>query len=225
MTRGVIFDFNGTLFSDTDLQAEAWNRMFQKYHQRNIGPTEFEDHFHGRVNSVIRDYFFPPEMDETEKDRALLEKEALYRQVVLEEPKRIRFVTGVSDLLDRLKLQGIPFTIATASEITNVQFYFEVFPLNRWFSGPEALVYDDGTFPGKPAPDIYIKAAEKLGVPPADCLVVEDSRSGITAAKRAGIGRILAMNPELSREIIAADPAIETIISDFNLFFERYIQS
>ncbi len=225
MTKGLIFDFNGTLFSDTDKQAEAWRRMTLKYHQREIGPTEFQDHIHGRVNSVIGDYFFPAEMSKDEKNAKLLEKEAIYRQIAREDPQTVRFVEGVETLFDRLKKENIPFTIATASEITNVSFYFEVFPLRRWFSGPEALIYDNGTFPGKPEPDIYLIAAEKIGVLPENCLVVEDSLSGVTAAKRAGIGRIIARDPELNRETIENDPRVEAVITDFQRFYERFLSN
>ncbi len=51
------------------------------------------------------------------------------------------------------------------------------------------------TFPGKPQPDIFLKAADKLGLAPADCLVIEDAYSGLLAAKRAGIGTIIAIDP------------------------------
>jgi beta-phosphoglucomutase-like phosphatase (HAD superfamily) len=56
-------------------------------------------------------------------------------------------------------------------------------------------VYDDGSRACKPAPDIYLQAASNLGLPPAECVVVEDSRSGLQAAHAAGIGYIVALGP------------------------------
>jgi beta-phosphoglucomutase-like phosphatase (HAD superfamily) len=55
------------------------------------------------------------------------------------------------------------------------------------------MVWDDGTYPGKPHPDIYQKAAKKLGLSPADCLVFEDGTSGIRAANAAGAGAVMAI--------------------------------
>lgn len=223
MIKGVIFDFNGTLFKDTDLQEQAWQQLFLEIHKRNIGSTEYRDHFHGRVNDVILDYFLPPEMNYPDREAIPLKKEAIYRRIVRDNPQSIRFVPGVTETLDTLAREGIPFTIATASEITNVRFYFEAFPLERWFSGVESIVYDDGTFPGKPAPDIFLKAAEKLHLSPADCIVVEDSLSGITAAKNAGIGRVIAMDPDLNRAEIEADPQVFAVIDNFENFYDRYV--
>jgi beta-phosphoglucomutase-like phosphatase (HAD superfamily) len=61
-------------------------------------------------------------------------------------------------------------------------------------------VYDDGSRPGKPAPDIYLHAAHTLGLPPANCVVVEDSVSGLQAAHAAGIGHIVALGPPPTHE-------------------------
>lgn len=66
--------------------------------------------------------------------------------------------------------------------------------LGCWFDAG-LTVYDDGSRPGKPAPDIYLQAARNLGLAPAQCVVVEDSRSGIEAAHAAGIGHIVALGP------------------------------
>ena len=66
--------------------------------------------------------------------------------------------------------------------------------MERWFD-PEKIVYDDGTLPGKPNPDIYLKAARTIGLAPSRCVVVE-------AARRAGAGYIVAMDSG------ATDPAV-----------------
>lgn len=74
-------------------------------------------------------------------------------------------------------------TIATATVKENVEFYFDVFHLDQWFDF-DKVTFDDGSFPGKPAPDIFLIASEKLGLRPEECLVIEDAFSGLTAAKK-----------------------------------------
>ena len=77
---------------------------------------------------------------------------------------------GLEATLDQLTDQQIPLTIATATVKENVAFYFDIFDLARWFDW-DKIVYDDGSFPGKPQPDIFLKAADKLSLAPADCLL------------------------------------------------------
>jgi beta-phosphoglucomutase len=223
MVKGIIFDFNGTLFFDTDLQEEAWRVLFKKYKGRDLGLTEFQDFIHGRVNSDIMDYFFGNSASLEKRIQLMIEKEQTYRQIVRTKNDSPQFVKGAVELFDELQRRNIKFTIATASEISNVEFYFEVFPLKKWLSGPEAILYDNGTFPGKPAPDIYQRAAALIGEDPKDCMVVEDSLSGLRAAQDAGIGRIIAMRPEKDSEIIRQDQKIEAIIDDFTDFAERFL--
>lgn len=116
----------------------------------------------------------------------------------------------------------MPFTIATASEISNVRFYYETFKLDRWFSW-DKIVYDDSTFPGKPAPDTYLKAAELIGQAPRDCFAVEDTLPGIHSAESAGIGVVFARNSSLQIEQIKNDPGIAAVIQDFTGFAEKYL--
>jgi beta-phosphoglucomutase-like phosphatase (HAD superfamily) len=206
MIKGFIFDFNGTLYFDTDKQEEAWWRYFRKHANREIGPTEFRDHIHG-----------------VDKKLMVEEKEAFYREISWEDKANLRLVDGAIEVMDELKARGIPFTIATASEISNVSFYFEAFPLNRWFSGPQDLAYFDGSFPGKPAPDTYLRAAEKIGVAPADCLVIEDSVPGLESARNAGIGTLVAIAPAQDRESIEKMPDVTAVLENYYGFLERFL--
>ena len=75
------------------------------------------------------------------------------------------------------------------------------------------IVHDDGRLPGKPAPDVYLEAARRLGLPPAACVVVEDSRSGLAAAHAAGIGHIVALGPAAEQDALRALPGVARVIS------------
>ena len=129
MVKDVIFDFNGTLYFDTDKHEEAWRLYFRKYEGREIGPTEFRDHIHGKAFDAIFDYYIGSDSMSDRKKDIIREKEALYREVSRKDQKNLRLMDGAEALLDDLKAKRIPFTIATASEITNINFYFEVFPI------------------------------------------------------------------------------------------------
>lgn len=220
--KGMIFDFNGTLVNDTIQQQDAWRRLFPIIIGRPMGETEFEDRILGNTNTDILQSYFPG-LSAADEHVYLSQKEALYRDIMREDPaKNIVFYPGVEDTFNGLHERNIPFTIATASEITNVEFYFEAFDLYRWFDAIDDIVYDNGTFPGKPSPDIYHIAAAKLGLTAADCVVAEDTVPGITAAKAAGAGRIFAINPTLNRELIVNDPGVYRVLPDFTGFIDRW---
>ena len=100
------------------------------------------------------------------------------------------------------------------SEWDNVEFYIKEFNLEKWFD-INKIVYSDGTIPGKPAPDIFLIAAEKIGLAPKDCIVIEDAIAGINAAKSAGIGKIIAIASLEPIEFYKKIEGVSKIIKNF----------
>jgi beta-phosphoglucomutase-like phosphatase (HAD superfamily) len=192
--KGIIFDLNGVLWWDGDLQEHAWRQFSGELRGWPLSPDELAVHVHGRNNRHTLEVLTGRRIDGDELVWLTQRKEAIYRQLCLEQGSAFRLSPGAPELLDFLAAHGIPRTIATASEKTNLEFFARHLSLAKWFD-LDKIVYDDGTRPGKPAPDIYLQAASNLGLPPAQCMVVEDSRSGIAAAYAAGIGHIVALGP------------------------------
>jgi len=93
--------------------------------------------------------------------------ESLYRELCLQNPRRFVLSPGARDFLDTLAQNHIPRTIATSSEITNLKFFIQHLSLDRWFDVAK-IVYDDGARPGKPAPDMYLAAAQNIQVAPSE---------------------------------------------------------
>ena len=185
----VIFDFNGTMFLDSPLHEQAWIDMAKKLRTEPLGIEEFYANLQGRTNLQIITYLLGRQPSADELESITEEKELLYRTRCSAPGGLHTLAPGVEKFLNQLKPTGIPFTIATGSYLPNVQFYFSHLHLEKWFRFND-VIYDDGTYPGKPSPDIFLKAAEKIGVKPADCLVFEDSYAGIRSAVAAGSRRI-----------------------------------
>ena len=101
------------------------------------------------------------------------------------------------------------------SEWDNVEFYIKEFNLPRWFD-VDKIVYSNGKIPGKPAPDIFMIAADKIGLNPKDCVVVEDAIAGINSAKSAGIGKILAIASLEPVEFYKGIDDVDSIIKSFD---------
>jgi beta-phosphoglucomutase-like phosphatase (HAD superfamily) len=142
------------------------------------------------------------------------EKESMYRQMCLEDKSSFKLADGAIEFLDFLKANNIPRTIATMSEWQNVEFYIKEFKLEKWFD-IDKIVYSDGKIAGKPAPDIYKIASERLGIAPKDCVVIEDALSGIKSAKDAGIGRIIAISSLESHDLYKPIDYLYQIIDGF----------
>ena len=214
MYKGIIFDFNGTLFWDSELHQEAWREFSKRVRPYAFTDEEMRKYMFGRTNEDILAYLLgrKPEPELVEKLGG--EKEALYREQCRQDKKNTRLAPGAIEFLDYLKENDIPRTIATMSEKDNVDFFIETFELEKWFD-LEKIVFADGTIPGKPAPDIYIKAAKKLDLEPKECIVIEDALSGIESASKAGIGKIIAIASMESHDLYKTIPAVSEIIDNF----------
>lgn len=212
--KAAIFDFNGTLFYDTDKHKKAWKAYGEELLGRPVTEEEWQTSMLGRNNKLILTFLLGRTPTEEETARMGGEKEACYREICLNDPATFHLATGAEAFLDWLKERKIPCTIATSSDMENLNFYFEHFGLSRWFT-KELCVYEDGTFAGKPAPDIYVKAMKKLNVKPEDCVVFEDALSGIQAAYSAGSGDIVAIASSAEPEYLAKAEGVTMVIRDY----------
>ena len=215
--KGIIFDFNGTLYWDSAKHKQAWKEFSKIIRGTEFSDEEMVHHMFGRTNEEIIEYAIgrkpAPEMVEKYGQ----EKEALYRQRALNDSENFHLAKGAVEFLDFLKKNEIPRAIATMSDKVNVDFYFENFDLAKWFD-IDKVVYADGIVPSKPAPDIYQIAAKNLGLEPKECIVVEDAISGIKSASSAGIGKIIAICSEEPYEFYSNMPEVSEIIRDFDEF-------
>lgn len=212
--KGIIFDFNGTLFFDSEKHLEAWREFSKRVRPYPFTDDEMREHMFGRTNEDIIGYLLGKKPDPELVEKLGKEKEAVYREMCLKDMENTHLAPGAVEFLDYLKENNIPRTIATMSEKDNVDFYIETFNLEKWFD-LDKIVYADGTLPGKPAPDIYIKASKMLNLEPKDCIVVEDALSGLEAGYRAGAGMIIAMASMESDELYKKIPYVDRVIHDF----------
>ena len=213
--KGIIFDFNGTLLFDSEKHLEAWREYSKQLRGTPFTDEEMRDYMFGRTNEDSIAYAIGKKPDPELVNKLGLEKEAVYREMCRKEGDNLKLAPHAEEFLDFLCENDIPHTIATMSGIENVEFYIEQFNLKKWFD-IDKIVYANGKIPGKPAPDIYLIAAQNLRLDPKDCIVVEDAVSGINAAENAGIGKIIAMASMEPVELYENMPSVGEIITDFN---------
>ncbi|MFW9875872.1 MAG: HAD family hydrolase [Candidatus Thorarchaeota archaeon] len=213
--KGIIFDFNGVLLSDSHLHEKAWKKFSKQLRGVSLSLEEISIHVHGRTNKYILEYILNRSITSQELNSLSFQKEALYQNLCLQHMGEFHFSHGTVDLLDFLNKNDIPSTIATASDENNLKFFIEHLRLDKWFDISK-IVYDDGSFLGKL--DMYLKAAENLELFPKQCIVFEDSKTGIIAAYKAKIGKIIGFGPKEKHEFLLNLKGVSQVISSFDEF-------
>lgn len=181
----VIFDIDGTIVDNMHVHAEAF-AVFAERH--GLPPLTKEDRarLDGRRNSEIFPILFKRDVSRDEWLAYEHEKEGLYREL---SRGRLAPMRGLPQLIERLNSDGIPMALATSAPKLNVEHTLAELGLVDRFP---VIVRGDEVARGKPAPDVFIEAARRLGVRAADCLVFEDAPMGIEAAQAAGM-RVVAL--------------------------------
>ncbi|MCL2561890.1 MAG: HAD family phosphatase [Rikenellaceae bacterium] len=178
MIKAVIFDMDGVIVDNRDAHVEAFRLLAERHRVRM--PDGSLDWMYGRGNDTIIPQLFPASMV-AEIGTACLgrEKEAIYRDIYAD---RIRPVHGLVTLLCELRRHGVLCAVGSSAPKVNVDYVLEKCTLEDYF---HAVVTGDMVERRKPAPDIFLLAAELLGALPQECLVFEDSESGLRAAHTA----------------------------------------
>lgn len=186
--RGVLFDFNGTLFFDTPFHEQAWRQIYRELHGEE-GEVPGDSFFRGPRNDTLLQAI-APEMTEEERIACSVRKEEVYRSICKSHPEQVHLAAGAEEVFSALTVRKIPFTLATASIPDNIDFYFHEFPLEKWIDR-KLCVCDDGNYSNKG--EMHLEAARRIGVPLSECLVVEDSVKAIDYAKKNGAGIIVGI--------------------------------
>lgn len=213
-TQGIIFDFNGTLFWDSQKHYDAWIEMSKRLRGTPFDDYEMLHYMFGRTNKMIIEYAIGRVPTEEEALKYSTEKEQIYLDMCEADKENTKLADGVEEFFDWICEKNIPHTIATMSEKMNVDYYIDVFKLEKWFD-IDKIVYSNGKIPGKPAPDIFQIAAKNIGIEPKYCTVFEDAFSGIKAAQAAGARKIIAVASKEPVDFYKKIDGVSAVITDF----------
>jgi len=206
--RAAIFDLDGTIVDNMPLHVEAF-AIFSSRH--GLAPLTMADRrrLDGRRNREIFPDLFGRPLTGDELRAYEWEKESLYRSL---SAGRLVPLRGFGRLVDALGRRGIPLAIATSAPRENVQHTIGEIRLDP---GSLVIVRGDEVSRGKPWPDVFLAAAGRLGVAPADCLAFEDAPIGIAAASAAGMRTVAVTTSFSAADLAAHDPAPDHVVADF----------
>ena len=171
----VVFDMDGVIVDSGPVIEHAWSEASRR-HGRVLTPVDIASFIHGRPGSETVRLLFP---DRSESDR-----KAIWAEVdKIEEESECSAIPGVIDLLAGLSRLGVDIGLVTSSWPRRIEFVLDHLELNGVF---KVSVNRNDVARGKPNPDPYLAAFERLGVDPWQVLVFEDSEAGVRSAVAAG---------------------------------------
>lgn len=178
MKRGAIFDMDGTLFDTEKLYRQAWLDIAEEFgEEKNYGlPTAISGTNIGTESYEVIRRFYPNIDAEAYLARVLEEVRACSE-------RNLELMAGVGEILAFFKAAGVRMAVASSAPVSVIERNVTRANLRGYF---DFLIGGDKVTNGKPAPDIFLLAAEGLNLPASDCYVFEDSFNGIRAAQAAG---------------------------------------
>lgn len=206
MLKAVIFDMDGVIIDSepTHLKLEI-----ESYKKLGIEVTEDEHHsFVGSTSrfmwEVLKNKF---KLNQTLEE--LIENErGIYFKYLNSDECDINLIDGVKELIENLHDNGVKLAIASSSPLNVIEVIAKKFQIGEYF---EVFVTGDYVKRSKPEPDIFLFAAEKMGVSPENCIVIEDSNNGVRAAKKAGMKCVgINSDAEGRQDISTADIVINS---------------
>lgn len=214
-----IFDWDGVITNSIKQHQDAWERL-AKEEKRPMRPDAFRKGF-GMKNDRIIPEVLGWTADDTEIARLSQRKEALYRAILQE--VGIEALPGVTEFLAALKAAAVPCAIASSTDYENIRVALDLIRLGDCF---DVIVSAEDVSRGKPDPQVFLLAAEKLAVPPTRCVVFEDAIVGIEAGHAAGMKVVAVTTTNSAAALDAADRVVTQLdhlsVGELSAWFEPH---
>lgn len=203
--NAIIWDMDGVLIDSGDLHYEAWHKV-----AADIGidlTREYFNELFGMDNETAIRTLLDYEPTQDEIDRIASQEDNMYRVLAAD---RIQPILGAFEQVRAFAEAGWAQAVATSAPRITMEMILNKFELNEWF--PVAVCVDEVPR-GKPDPAVFELAAARLHIPPERCVIIEDSTSGVKAAKAAGM-TCIALTTTRERDMLnAADRVIDELSS------------
>jgi beta-phosphoglucomutase len=199
----VIFDMDGVLVDSASAHIESWQVLARELGSAAITPEQFSAAFGRRSGDIIDAWFGVSEPVAAKKLEE--RKESLYRDLIR---RRVPAMPGAFELVSRLHAAGVRLAVGSSGPPENVELVCGEMKLDRFMS---AIVTGSDVQRGKPDPQVFLIAGERLKTPTSRCVVVEDAPSGIEAAGRAGMKSIGLTSHHPATALAAASRIVDRL--------------
>lgn len=179
--KAFIFDMNGTMIDDMHYHETAWYDVLVNQLKAQLTLEQVRHQLYGKSAEMFDRVFGAGKFTTNEIDQITNRKELRYREEFL---PHLKLIEGLDAFFQKAKSNGVALAIGTAAPILNIDFVMDNLNLRNYFP---VIIGPDDVIESKPHPDVFLKAARRLGIRAEECVVFEDAPKGIEAAKRAGM--------------------------------------
>ncbi len=209
MYKAVLFDLDGVIADTMSLHYEAFRQAFAKYGLQ-VTPLEIYE-LEGMPSKDVGKALVKRKgarLTDEQVLKAVEDKREIYRSLAAKDAKTF---PGVTETLRMLRENGIKLALVTGSNLKTVTEVLKKISLEEAF---DTVISGDDTPRGKPHPDPYVKGMDRLGIPPANCVVVENAPLGVESAKAANVGYVIGVTTTLPAEYLKGADDIMPSFSD-----------
>jgi len=203
----VLFDMDGVIADTRLAHMETWG-IFAREEGIHFDGDDWIRRTFGRGNNEILPEIFPERnLTQADIDALAERKESMFRELF--RSGAVPAVPGLVPCIEALRARGVRLAVGSSAPPKNVTCVLEVLGITQHF---EVIVSSGDVARSKPWPDIFLRCAELLHLPPAECLVLEDSLHGIEAARRAGMKSVGFSTMHTPAEL---EPHCAGVVADF----------
>jgi beta-phosphoglucomutase len=206
--RAFIFDLNGTMINDMDYHIKAWFRILNEDLKAGLSWEEVKSHMYGKNEELLIRVFGKGFFSREQADKISEVKEQRYQEAFL---PHLELIDGLPAFLEKAEEKEVLMAIGSAAIPFNIDFVLDNLDIRHYF---KTIVSAHDVLISKPDPETYLKAANQLGVAPAECIVFEDAPKGVEAARRADMPCIVLTTMH-EKEEFSKYPNVMGIIHDY----------
>ncbi|WP_187261567.1 HAD family hydrolase [Pontibacter beigongshangensis] len=207
--KALLFDLNGTMIDDMQFHTQAWHQILTEDLGAELSYDEVKGHMYGKNSEVLARIFGKEHFPEDRVTEISFEKERRYQKAYFE---HLKLINGLDAVLEQAYEKGIKMAVGSAAIPFNIDFVLDNLNIRHFF---DAVVSADDVNESKPDPETFVKAAQLLGVDPADCIVLEDAPKGVEAARNAGMPCVVLTTTHEKDEFSSYDNIL-FFITDYN---------
>ena len=204
MKIGAIFDWDGVIIDSSRYHEKSWEQL-AKMENKVLPSGYFKKAFGKRNENII-----PEVLNWTQKEQEIKmlaeRKEELYRKILLE--RGITPLPGVKSFLEMLRTNQVLCCVGSSTPTLNITTVLTLLNFGQYFQG---IIAAEDVTKGKPDPQVFLRAAQKLHLPAEQCVVFEDALVGIQAAKAGGMKVVAVTTTNPSASLTEADVVVDRL--------------